>query len=592
MYLSENVVYSVYMSGRKKNDQGKQFLTIGEVSKELGVHKETLRNWERKGIVTPIRVGPRKDRKYRMADVAKIVDEKNIVNTLDRSSGIRADASITLPKLKTFLWKSADILRGSVDSAEYKKYIFALLFYKRVNDMWFEEYDEVMQRYDDREIAEAEYNHRFQLPADCYWDTLRKKAENIGEELNKIFEKITTANSPKLDRIFPGLDFNDKSKFTDENLQKLINHFSQLKFGNTYINSDLLGDAYEYLIQQFAASAGKKGGEFYTPREVEQAVVRMLKPHGKDSIYDMAAGSGGFLLEAYKYLRGQEGEKIANTLELFGQELNMDTFAIAKINMFLYNLDAADIRQGDTLGDPKFTDEKGGLKTFDICVANPPFSIKEWAFDSFKSDKYGRVTGYDMPPKSKADYAFVLHMIRSMKETGRAGIILPHGVWTRGGSEKRIREQLVKNDLIETLIGLPKNLFYGTSIEATICIFNKRKAKDRKNKVLIVNAEKEFEAGKNQNRLRAEDINHMVSVFDSFKNEERYARVVPTEEIAENEYSLGISRYVDTAEQEEKTDVPTVLKEIGLLEKQRIPLTKKRQDFMKELGYENKRKIT
>ncbi|MCK9578960.1 MAG: type I restriction-modification system subunit M [Methanoregula sp.] len=548
-----------------------ELLSIGQVAEIFSIHQDTLRNWEKDGTLVPLRVGPRKDRKYRPQDIQAIVDKMG--------------SKLTLPQLEAFLWKSADILRGKIDSSDYKKYIFGLLFYKRMSDVWDEEYESVMKEYSDKTIAGADYNHRFQVPKDCKWAVVTEQAESIGQKLNDIFEKLANANSPKLDRIFDDLDFSNRDRFPNETLQRLINHFSQYNFGNTYISSDLLGDAYEYLIKQFAADAGKKGGEFYTPREVEKVIIGILKPHQKDHIYDPTAGSGGFLLEAYDYLKQKSGEKIAKTLYLYGQELNISTFAIAKINMFLHGLDSADIRRGDTIANPQFLTQNGNLQTFDICVANPPYSIKDWESEIFRTNKYGRLEGYDMPPEKNADYAFVLHIVKSMNVNGRAGIVLPHGVLFRGGAEGRIREQILKNDLIEAVIALPSKLFYGTGIPAAILVLNKNKPENKKNKVLIIDAEKDFLEGKNQNSLRSQDINKIVKAYDGYSDIEKYARVVDMKEIAEKDYNLNISQYIDSSEQEEVIDVKKVRKELVALEKEREVINKKVEEFLSELDY-------
>lgn len=568
----------------KKTSNEKALLSISEVSSIFGIHQDTLRNWEKKGLITPLRVGPRKDRKYKPEDIERIANDKSIVKDL----GVPLtddEGKMNLTQLKQFLWRSADILRGKIDSSDYKKYIFGLLFYKRISDVWDEEYKKVLEEFGDEELAKSDHNHRFQVPKDCRWEVVQKQAEGIGHKLNEVFDKLTNANSPKLDKIFDDLDFANKDKFPNETLQRLINHFSQHNFGDNYISSDLLGDAYEYLIEQFAADAGKKGGEFYTPREVERVIINILKPHEKDHIYDMAVGSGGFLLEAYHYLKDEAGEKKARSLYLYGQEINIGTYAIAKINMFLHGLDSADIQRGDTLADPKFLNPDGSLKTFDICVANPPYSISEWEYEIFKNDKYGRVSGYEMPPAKKADYAFVLHMVKSMNENGRAGIVLPHGVLFRGGAEGRIREELIKNDLIEAIIALPAKLFYGTGIPAAIVIFNKNKPENHKNKILIVDAEQDYEEGKNQNRLRKKDIEKMVSAFDGYRDIEKYARVVDTKELEENEFNLNVRRYVENGEDEEVVDVKTVWSEVKEIEKDREAIDKKVERYLKELKY-------
>src|SRR3989339_2101118 len=549
-----------------------ELLSIGQVAEIFSIHQDTLLNWEKEGILVPLRVGTRGDRKYRPQDIEAIVDKMG--------------SQLTLPQLEAFLWKSADILRGKIDSSDYKKYIFGLLFYKRMSDVWDEEYESVIKEYGDKAIAGADYNHRFQVPKDCKWLVVTEQAENIGQKLNDIFEKLANANSPKLDRIFDDLDFSNRDRFPNETLQRLINHFSQYNFGNTYISSDLLGDAYEYLIKQFAADAGKKGGEFYTPREVERVIIQILNPHKKDHIYDPTVGSGGFLLEAYDYLKRKSGEKIAKTLYLYGQEINLSTFAIAKINMFLHGLDSADIRRGDTLSNPQFLDEFGTIKKFDICVTNFPYSIKEWAHEIFATNKYGRLEGYDMPPTSNADYAFILHIIKSLNANGRAGVVAPHGVLFRGGSEGRIREQMIKNDLIEAVIAMPAKLFYTVSIPVCIIIFNKNKQESHKNKILFVNAENEYSDNKKQNILRNQDIDKITRTFDYYKDVDKYACVVDTKEIGEeNEYNLNVRRYVDSSEEEEIIDVSAVWQELKKLEKEREDIDKKVEGYLNELNY-------
>jgi type I restriction enzyme M protein len=548
-----------------------ELLSIGQVAEIFSIHQDTLRNWEKEGILVPLRIGTRGDRKYRPQDIQTIVDKMG--------------SQLTLPQLEQFLWKSADILRGKIDSSDYKKYIFGLLFFKRISDVWDEEYAKLMTEYDDEIVARADYNHRFQVPKECRWSVVEERAENIGQKLNEIFEKLANANSPKLDKIFADLDFANKDRFPNETLQRLINHFSQFNFGDTYISSDILGDAYEYLIKQFAADAGKKGGEFYTPREVERVIMGILKPHKKDHIYDPTVGSGGFLLEAFHHLKEREDESVARTLYLYGQEINIGTFAIAKINMFLHGLDSADIQRGDTLANPQFLNPNGSLKTFDIVVANPPYSINDWEYEMFRSDKYGRIDGYELPPNKNADYAFVLHIIKSMNSNGRAGVVLPHGVLFRGGSEGRIREQILKNDLIEAVIALPPKLFYGTGIPAAIIIFNRNKPESHKNKVLIVDAEKEFSEDKNQNSLRYQDIQKIVKAYDNYKDVEGYARVVDLKEIEENEFNLNVRRYIESDEKEEVIDVSVIRKELAVLEKEREEIDKKVEKYMSALGY-------
>lgn len=556
----------------------KKLLSISEVAELLGVNQDTLRNWEKDGKITPLRVGPRKDRKYRPEDIERIIDDKGILEGLDSDK-------MTLAQLKQFLWRSADILRGKIDSSDYKKYIFGLLFYKRISDVWDEEYQKAFEEFKDKDIARMDHNHRFQVPKDCRWAVLQERSENIGQELNEIFDKLTNANSPKLDKIFDDLDFANKDKFPNETLQSLINHFSKFNFASNYISSDLLGDAYEYLIEQFAADAGKKGGEFYTPREVERVIINILKPHEKDHVYDPTVGSAGFLLEAYSYLKKKRGEQIANTLYLYGQEQNLGTYAIAKINMFLHGLDSADIRRGDTLANPQFLNNDGSLKTFDIVVANFPYSIKEWANEAFKTNKYGRLDDYEMPPTKNADYAFILHIIKSLNANGRAGVVVPHGVLFRGGIEGRIRKQIIEKDILEAVIALPSKLFYGTGIPAAVLIFNKNKPKEKEGKILIIDAEKDFQEGKNQNKLRNKDIEKIVNVYNIYKDQDKFATIVDLKILKENEFNLNVRRYVDSSEEEEVVDVKEVLKALDQLEKERGVIDKEVKKYLKELKY-------
>ena len=285
-------------------------------------------------------------------------------------------------------------------------------------------------------------------------------------------------------------------------------------------------------------------------------------------------------------MREKTDEKIANTLYLYGQEINLGTFAIAKINMFLHGLDAADIRRGDTLQDPQFLDEFGALKQFDIVVANPPYSIKDWPDEFFKTNRYGRLEGYDMPPKKNADYAFILHIIKSMKDTGRAGVVLPHGVLFRGGSEGRIREQILKNDLIEAVIAMPSKLFYGVGIPVCVLIFNKNKPDNKKNKILFIDAEKDYAEGKNQNSLRKKDIDKIVNAYDDYKDVEKFARIVDLKEIdEENEFNLNVRRYIENGEEEEEINVSEVWKELKELEQERAQIDKEVEGYLAELKY-------
>lgn len=500
---------------------------------------------------------------------------------------------LTVQKLESTLWSAADILRGELSAAEYKDYIFGLLFLKRMNDQFKVERQSKKEEFLSQGMDEEEVNmileepsiyENFFVPERARWDKLKNLNFNIGPELDKAFKAIEDEpRNSELIGVLTTANYNDKERVPDKKLSQLLLLFDSINLSNDNLeNKDVLGNAYEYLIKKFADEGGKKGGEFYTPEEVVKVLVNILKPKEGDRIYDPTVGSGGMLIHSTYYIEKHGGNP--KNVSLFGQEINLSTWAICKMNMLFHEAKGADIKKGDTIRNPMHV-EGGVLKTFDIVLANPPFSLKNWGYEEAQADSYNRFP-YGIPPKSYGDLAFVCHMIASLNNKGKMGTVVPHGVLFRGGAEGKIRKGILKDDLVEAVIGLPANIFYGTGIPAALLIINKSKPAERKKKVLFIDASKGFIKDGNKNRLRKEDIEKITKTFDEFKDVDKYARVVSLDEIEENDYNLNISRYVDTTEPEPEVDIPNVINEIKELKEKSKETEMKLNEYLKELGFE------
>jgi len=485
---------------------------------------------------------------------------------------------LSTQELEQVLWKAADILRGAVRPERYSSYVLPLLFFKRLSDVYLEEYQDLLEKYKDKEIAGKRF-HRFLIPEGCLWEDLRKQSQNVGQRLNEIMAQVSKAN-PRLEGVINRADFNKQDEIPQERLIRLIEQFSQLEFCNAQVEPDVLGNAYEYLLKQFNEEAPARAGEFYTPREVVRVMVEILQPAEGDEIYDPCCGSGGMLIVSHYYLasKGKDSKK----LFLYGQELNGETWAIAMMNVALHNMEA-EIKQDDTMANPRFL-EGSSLKKFDIVVANPM-----WNQDGYRevveNDRLGRFI-FGAPPNSSADWAWIQHMLASLKPKGRMGIVLDQGALFRGGAEGKIRREAVKEDLIECVVALPEKIFYNTGAAGCLIFMNKDKPEERKDKVLFVYAARDFEKLKNMNRLRDEDIEKIVGVYNEFKGLAKYAKVVGLDDMEKNDYSLSVTRYLEVFDEEEAIDVTQILRELRALESERSAIDEKIKGHVKELGYE------
>ena len=455
--------------------------------------------------------------------------------------------TLTAQELQSHLWEAANILRGSaVDRTDWKGYILPLLFFKRICDVWDEETAEAARTYGAADSSQFLEVHRFQVPERCHWRDVRETAANVGTTLARAMQQIELANPDTLYRVFGAADWANRETFTDELLKDLLEGFSSISLGNTVVETDILGDAYEYLVGKFAdVTHRKKAGEFYTPRSVVRMMTEILDPKEGESIYDPACGTGGMLLAAIDHVKRSGGDPRTFFGKIYGQERNLTTSSVARMNLVLHGIEDFQIAREDTLRHPAFTDGAGGLATFDCVIANPPFSLKEWGREVWENDPWGRAQ-YGLPPDSYGDYAFVQHMIASMGQgrSSRMAIVLPQGALFRKSAEGKIREALLREDLIEAVIGLAPNLFYGTTLAGCVVVFHRAKPAERKKKVLIIDASSLFRKGRAQNFLDPEHGELIVSWFRPFEDVEGRAKVATLDEIKEEGWTLNIPRYI------------------------------------------------
>lgn len=508
----------------------------------------------------------------------------------------------TQSDINKVLWKAADTFRGTLNSTIYKDYILVMLFVKYMSDVYKEHYEEFAKKYnnDEKRIERALSRERFILNNTATFDFLYKNRNkvNIGQLINEALESIEESNKSKLRLIFRNTDFNSevilgKPKEKNPLLRTLLEDFNELDLRPGQLEgNDVIGDAYEYMIAQFASDAGRKGGEFFTPSMVSELLACLVKPEENDRIYDPTCGSGSLLIKAFKKVP-------AGKAQIYGQEKNGQTHSLCKMNMFLHGIDDAKIENGDTLSNPLHLKD-GKLMKFQVIVANPPFSLDKWAMGfagaetegsgkdddtkKFKMeaalDIYNRFD-FGVPPASKGDYAFILHMLKSLDENGRMAVVMPHGVLFRGASEGKIRKRILEENLLDAVIGLPENLFFGTGIPAAILVFKKNRKKDD---VLFVDASHEYEKDKNQNVLRQCDIEKILDAYERFETIDKYSYKAAFKEIEENDFNLNIPRYVDMFEEEEMIDMDEVANNIYNIKKELSDVENEMNKYLKELG--------
>jgi type I restriction enzyme M protein len=494
-------------------------------------------------------------------------------------------AKINQSEINDVAWRACDTFRGVVDAENYRNYILVMLFWKYMSDVWRDHREAYLKEYkgDEQRVARRLARERFQLPDGCDFLSLyaQRNEPDIGERMNIALSGIEEANKAKLEGVFREVDFNSENKLgqtRDRNarLKLLLQDFADPRLDlrpSVVGEEDIIGNVYEYLLERFASDAGKKAGEFYTPGMVSRLLALLLSPKKGNTICDPTSGSGSLLIKV-----GRQADE--RDFALFGQESNGTTHALCRMNMFLHGMDNFRIEWGDTLRNPRLV-ENDQLMKFDIVVANMPFSLDKWGYDDAAADPYHRFHR-GLPPKSKGDWAFITHMIETAREgTGKVGVVVPHGVLFRGAAEGKIRQKLIEENLLEAVIGLPANLFFGTGIPAAILLFNKGKTHGD---VLFIDASREYKDAKNQNLLTEEHVQKITATYQAFQSIEKYAYRATPQEIADNDFNLNIPRYVDTFEEEAEIDLDAVKADITRLESELATVRVKMQAYLEELG--------
>ena len=502
-----------------------------------------------------------------------------------------SNTPISQDEINAAVWAACDTFRGTVDPSIYKDYVLTMLFLKYVSDVWQDHYDQYKVQYGDHPelIEEMLKNERFVLPPSASFYALyaHRHEPGNGERIDKALHAIEDANIAKLRDVFQDISFNANKLGDEQQKNDMLRHVLEdfhkpaLNLRESRIGQlDIIGNAYEFLIKNFASTSGKKAGEFYTPPEVSTLMARLMDPQEGDEIGDPTCGSGSLLMKCGRLIRERFGSR---KYALFGQEAIGSTWALAKMNMFLHGEDNHRIEWGDTIRNPKLLDSDATLKHFDIVVANPPFSLEKWGHEGASTDKFHRFRR-GVPPRTKGDYAFILHMVETMKPgTGRMAVVVPHGVLFRGAAEGKLRQKLIEENLLDIVIGLPEKLFYGTGIPAAILVLRKKKADD---KVLFLDASRDYEDAKNQNVLRSQDLERILTAAKGRKSIDKYAYLATPAEITENDYNLNIPRYVDTFEEEEEIDLKAVRAEREKLKAELAKLEEQMAGYLKELGYD------